>query len=163
MNPNQKVLFVQLQIASVGVLLAAFGFAWHKGWLLIFGLCILVYGLFRYVLLSRLLKSSTALTAQEAADLEGKDPFVQFGQDGYEPNDEGEYSIDEWEQRLEAHFVKAGRQSATIAKLEQMAAPSQPDSQTCPAPGIQNSNPEDSAAASITQAIRQEHPPEEPQ
>ncbi len=122
MSSKQRVLFVQLQIASVGILLGIFGLMWKMNWLLVFGGCILVYGLVRYVLIARILKQSEKLSAKEMEELDGKDPLMQFGQNGYEESDEkGEYPMDEWEARLEKHFLAKGRQAQTIEKLEAIA------------------------------------------
>lgn len=58
MNPKQKVLFAQLQIASVGLLIGIFGLLWSNHLLLLFGVSVMVYGLIRAWLLARLMKDA---------------------------------------------------------------------------------------------------------
>lgn len=66
MDHRQKVLLVQLQIASVGLLIGGFGL-WWKEWLLaVFGAVILVYGLLRAWMLWRVMEKDPQDSAGEA-------------------------------------------------------------------------------------------------
>lgn len=53
MNDKQKVLFKQLQLAGLGVVIGVFGFfAKHKA-LMIIGVCVLLFGIVRAIVLKK--------------------------------------------------------------------------------------------------------------
>lgn len=66
MSPKQKLFFTQLQLISIGALITFFGVIWHQIWLLLFGLCIVIYGLVRLFLFNRLLEEEEP--SQELVD-----------------------------------------------------------------------------------------------
>lgn len=110
MNPRQKVLFTQLQIASVGVLLAAFGWRWSETWLKVFGVCIFVYGLVRAWIFSKVIsqQDENEEPMDMSLDLSSKD----------EDDDSSEYAMDEWEEALMRRFGKSKMMQAMEAELE---------------------------------------------
>ncbi|MBF0578561.1 hypothetical protein IM774_01920 [Erysipelotrichaceae bacterium RD49] len=94
MNPRQKVIFTQLQIASVGVLLLVFGFLWSETWLIVFGVAVMVYGTIRAWLFSR-------VVSKEDENEEPMDLSLDWDE---EKDDDGEYAMDEWEEFLTRRF-----------------------------------------------------------
>lgn len=59
---------MQLQIASIGILIAVFAFAWNiplLGWL---GVFLAVYGVFRFLLMRSLLKNASETDQQTSLD-----------------------------------------------------------------------------------------------
>ncbi len=96
MDSKTRVLVVQLQIASVGVLLGIFGGLWKESWLLITGLLIFAYGLIRAFLLSSLMKKT------EASDENDSYGFEDF----YASHEDEEDEKDEWESALEHHLER---------------------------------------------------------
>lgn len=96
MDPKTRVLFVQLQIASVGVLLGVFGWLWKENWLLITGFLVFAYGLIRAFLFSRLMEKN-----QESS----KDDSYGF-EDFYASHEDEDEEQDEWERALERHFER---------------------------------------------------------
>lgn len=102
MNPRQKVLFSQLQIASVGLLIAGFGWAWKETMLAVFGLVIAVYGLIRLVVLAR-------MAHFDSPDASSLDPGLWLP-DEEEKRQEEE---DEWEKALEIRMARHARTAPT--------------------------------------------------
>ncbi|WP_323089168.1 hypothetical protein [Allobaculum sp. JKK-2023] len=128
MNPRQKVLFTQLQIASVGVLLAAFGWMWSETWLKVFGVCIFVYGLLRAWIFSRVI-------SQQDENEEPMDLSLDLSPEDEE--DSGEYPMDEWEEAFMRRFGQSKMMRAMEAELDEKKAknpdssrPGQPPKQT---------------------------------
>lgn len=114
MNPRQKVIFTQLQIASVGVLLLVFGLMWSEVWLIVFGVIVMVYGLIRAWLFGR-------IVSKEDENEEPMDLSLDWDQN--KEDDEGEYPMDEWEElftrRLGGRaFTSARFFEDELAKLE---------------------------------------------
>lgn len=69
MSPRQRVVFVQLQIASVGLLIFGFGFFWKENLLMLFGGVIFAYGLIRLLFLRRFLSDEKPDPDDAALDL----------------------------------------------------------------------------------------------
>lgn len=61
MSPRQKVLFVQIQIALCGLLIAGFGLVWKEWLLMLFGFSITAYGALRFWLLGKVMQQSEDL------------------------------------------------------------------------------------------------------
>lgn len=56
---KQKLFFTQLQLASIGLLILVFGLLWKNGWLMLFGGCVIAYGLVRLLLLRNLVEEDS--------------------------------------------------------------------------------------------------------
>jgi hypothetical protein len=56
MNPRQKVLLTQLQIAGAGIILLVFGLFKNRTPIWILGLCVIVLGLARWFVFSKMVK-----------------------------------------------------------------------------------------------------------
>lgn len=112
MNPRQKVIFTQLQIASVGVLLLVFGLMWSEVWLIVFGIVVIVYGSIRAWLFAR-------IVSKEDENEEPMDLSLDWDQEKEEAD---EYAMDEWEEfftRFGSRSLKSSRfLEDELAKME---------------------------------------------
>lgn len=105
MNPRQKVLFSQLQIASVGILIAGFGFVWKEHLLALFGCLVFGCGLIRLVILLRFLKADPA-DGQDAPEKPGDAP-VDVNPWLWDDDEKKQEEEDEWEAAIEAYMRRA--------------------------------------------------------
>lgn len=68
MSPKQRVIFSQMQIAGCGLLIFVFGLVWKRMELMIFGVCIAVYGIIRMIWLSRFVSDEAADGPEQSLD-----------------------------------------------------------------------------------------------